>query len=105
MPVVRWRHAPRRVSATHARLALSRSGTAGSPMRKWLPMIILAMAQFVMVLDSSVMNVAISQIVDDLDATIQGVQTAITLYMQGILGLDAFETGKRLLPLSVAMFV
>jgi hypothetical protein len=74
-------------------------------MRKWLPMIILAMAQFVMVLDSSVMNVAISQIVDDLDTTIQGVQTAITLYMQGILGLDAFETGKRLLPLSVAMFV
>ncbi len=33
-----------------------------------------------MVLDSSVMNVAISQIVDDLDTTIQGVQTAITLY-------------------------
>ena len=37
-------------------------------------------AQFVMVLDSSVMNVAISQIVEDLDTTIQGVQTAITLY-------------------------
>jgi MFS family permease len=49
-------------------------------MRKWLPMIILAAAQFVMVLDSSVMNVAISQIVEDLDTTIQGVQTAITLY-------------------------
>ncbi len=49
-------------------------------MRKWLPMIILASAQFVMVLDSSVMNVAISQIVEDLDTTIQGVQTAITLY-------------------------
>jgi MFS family permease len=48
--------------------------------RKWLPMLILASAQFVMVLDSSVMNVAISQIVDDLDTTIQGVQTAITLY-------------------------
>jgi MFS family permease len=43
-------------------------------------MLILASAQFVMVLDSSVMNVAISQIVDDLDTTIQGVQTAITLY-------------------------
>src|SRR5436189_524901 len=40
----------------------------------------LASAQFVMVLDSSVMNVAISQIVKDLDTTIQGVQTAITLY-------------------------
>jgi MFS family permease len=49
-------------------------------MRRWLPMVILAAAQFVMVLDSSVMNVAISQIVDDLDTTIQGVQTAITLY-------------------------
>jgi MFS family permease len=49
-------------------------------MRKWFPMLILASAQFVMVLDSSVMNVAISQIVDDLDTTIQGVQTAITLY-------------------------
>ena len=40
----------------------------------------LASAQFVMVLDTSVMNVAISQIVADLDTTIQGVQTAITLY-------------------------
>ena len=49
-------------------------------MRKWLPMLILASAQFIMVLDSSVMNVAISQIVEDLDTTIQGVQTAITLY-------------------------
>ena len=43
-------------------------------------MLILASAQFIMVLDSSVMNVAISQIVVDLDTTIQGVQTAITLY-------------------------
>jgi MFS family permease len=49
-------------------------------MRKWLPMLILASAQFVMVLDSSVMNVAISQIVEDLNTTIQGVQSAITLY-------------------------
>jgi MFS family permease len=43
-------------------------------------MLILASAQFVMVLDSSVMNVAISQIVEDLDTSIQGVQTAITMY-------------------------
>src|SRR4051812_4462638 len=49
-------------------------------MRKWLPMMILASAQFVMVLDSSVMNVSISQIVKDLDTTIQGVQLAITAY-------------------------
>jgi MFS family permease len=43
-------------------------------------MLILASAQFVMVLDSSVMNVAISQIVEDLGTSIQGVQTAITMY-------------------------
>ncbi len=49
-------------------------------MRRWLPLVILASAQFVMVLDSSVMNVSISQIVEDLDTTIQGVQGAITAY-------------------------
>jgi EmrB/QacA subfamily drug resistance transporter len=46
----------------------------------WLPIVILGSAQFVMVLDSSVMNVSISQIVADLDTTIQGVQLAITAY-------------------------
>ncbi len=49
-------------------------------MRKWLPLIILAAAQFIMVLDSSVMNVSISQIANDLSTTITGVQSAITLY-------------------------
>ena len=48
--------------------------------RKWLPLIILASAQFIMVLDSSVMNVSISQIVDDLNTTVTGVQSAITMY-------------------------
>jgi EmrB/QacA subfamily drug resistance transporter len=46
----------------------------------WLPIAVLGSAQFVMVLDSSVMNVSISQIVADLDTTIQGVQLAITAY-------------------------
>src|SRR5215210_2721528 len=49
-------------------------------MRKWVPLMMLASGQVVMVLDTSVMNVAISQIVEDLDTTIQGVQTAITMY-------------------------
>src|SRR4051794_13956239 len=50
------------------------------PAAAWLPIAVLASAQFIMVLDSSVMNVSISQIVDDLDTTIQGVQLAITAY-------------------------
>src|SRR5689334_20610433 len=49
-------------------------------MKKWLPLAFLGAAQFVMVLDSSVMNVSITQIVADLNTTIQGVQLAITAY-------------------------
>ncbi len=56
-------------------------GAATEPRRGLgLPIAIFASAQFVMVLDSSVMNVSISQIVADLDTTIQGVQLAITAY-------------------------
>src|SRR6185503_8374602 len=56
------------------------SQDAGARRGLGLPIAIFASAQFVMVLDSSVMNVSISQIVDDLDTTIQGVQLAITAY-------------------------
>jgi len=49
-------------------------------MRKWIPIMILASGQFVMTLDTSVMNVSISQITADLNTSIQGVQAAITLY-------------------------
>ncbi len=41
---------------------------------------VLAMAQFVMVLDQSVMNVSISQLVDDFDTTVTTIQAVITLY-------------------------
>ena len=57
-----------------------RAGTIAPMRTNWVPIAILAAAQFVMVLDSSVMNVSISQIVEDLDTTIQGVQLAITCY-------------------------
>ena len=40
----------------------------------------LAAGQFLMALDSSVMNVSIATIANDLGTTVQGVQTAITLY-------------------------
>ncbi len=41
---------------------------------------VLALAQFVMVLDSTVMNVSISTIVKDLDTTVNALQSAITFY-------------------------
>lgn len=49
-------------------------------MRKWLPLVALAMAQFVMVLDQSVMNVSISTLVEEFDTTVTVIQGVITLY-------------------------
>lgn len=49
-------------------------------MKKWLAIIILAVAQFVMVLDSTVMNVSMSTVASDLGTTITGMQAAITFY-------------------------
>ena len=49
-------------------------------MKKWFPVIILASAQFVMVLDSTVMNVSISTVVKDLDTSVEAMQGAITFY-------------------------
>ena len=45
---------------------------------KRLPLL-LSMAMFVLVVDTSLMNVSISSVVEDLDATVSGVQSAIAL--------------------------
>jgi EmrB/QacA subfamily drug resistance transporter len=42
-------------------------------------MVLLAMAMFVLVVDTSLMNVSISAVIDDLDTTASGVQAAIAL--------------------------
>ncbi|ETA06951.1 MFS transporter [Gordonia alkanivorans CGMCC 6845] len=49
-------------------------------MRSWSVIIILAVSQFVMVLDSTVMNVSISVVAADLGTSITGMQAAITFY-------------------------
>lgn len=49
-------------------------------MKRWLVLIIMCSAQFIMVLDTTVMNVSVSQVVEDLDTSITSVQLAITLY-------------------------
>ena len=43
-------------------------------------LITLASAQFLMTLDSSVMNVSIATVAKDVGTTVTGIQTAITLY-------------------------
>src|SRR5262249_35030084 len=45
-----------------------------------LILLTLAAGQFVMTLDSSVMNVSIAQVAKDVGTTVTGIQTAITMY-------------------------
>src|SRR5436309_5280679 len=47
---------------------------------RWGPVVVLGSAQFVMTLDSTVMNVSISNVVADLHTTITAMQTTITFY-------------------------
>jgi MFS family permease len=49
-------------------------------MKKWMVIFILAISQFVMILDSTVMNVSITTVAKDLGTTISGMQAAITFY-------------------------
>ncbi|MGY6024607.1 MFS transporter [Streptomyces spinosirectus] len=49
-------------------------------MRHWRALIVLGTAQFLMVLDTSVMNVSISQLVEDFDTEVTTIQAVITLY-------------------------
>jgi EmrB/QacA subfamily drug resistance transporter len=51
------------------------AGTAAGPRLA----VLLAMAMFVLVVDTSLMNVSISSVVKDLDTTVSGVQSAIAL--------------------------
>src|SRR5215510_10512941 len=46
-----------------------------------LILLTLSSGQFLMALDSSVMNVSIATVAEDLGTTVTGIQTAITLYM------------------------
>jgi EmrB/QacA subfamily drug resistance transporter len=49
-------------------------------MRKWLPIIVLGLAQFVMVIDGTVMNVSITAVVADLGTTVSSMQLAIATF-------------------------
>ncbi|MDQ0682449.1 EmrB/QacA subfamily drug resistance transporter [Streptomyces achromogenes] len=48
--------------------------------KRWRALIVLGTAQFLMVLDTSVMNVSISQLVEDFDTEVTAIQAVITLY-------------------------
>jgi EmrB/QacA subfamily drug resistance transporter len=56
-------------------------------MKRWSVLVVLAAAQFLMVLDQAVMNVSISQLVSDFDTTVTAIQTVIALYALVMAGL------------------
>lgn len=56
-------------------------------MTKWAVLAVLSAAQFLMVLDQAVMNVAISQLVEDFDTTVTTIQAVIALYALVMAGL------------------
>src|SRR5437762_8874385 len=49
-------------------------------MGRWKPLVGLGIAQFLMVLDTAVMNVSISQLVEDFHTEVTTIQAVITLY-------------------------
>ncbi|MFP5388167.1 MAG: MFS transporter [Thermoleophilia bacterium] len=63
-------------------------------MKKWNVLIVLSAAQFLMVLDQAVMNVAISQLVEDFDTTVTTIQAVIAFYALVMAGL--MLTGGKL---------
>ena len=63
---------------------MSRPGEGGADEQEWGEgsrrlAVLLAMAMFVLVVDTSLMNVSIAKVVEDLDTTVSGVQGAIAL--------------------------
>ena len=98
-----------------------------TPAKKgWLALVALATAQFVMVLDQSVMNVSISSLVKDFNTTVTTIQAVITLYclvmamlmMTGakigdmigrrkafVIGLIIYACGSALTALSQSVFM
>jgi EmrB/QacA subfamily drug resistance transporter len=61
---------------------------------RWGVLAVLGAAQFLMVLDQAVMNVAISQLVEDFDTTVTTIQAVIALYALVMAGL--MLTGGKL---------
>ena len=56
------------------------TGRATPTTKGWTALVALATAQFVMVLDQSVMNVSISSLTEDFHTTVTTIQAVITLY-------------------------
>jgi len=57
-----------------------RMTTVAAPQKTGRVLVVILLAQFIIVVDSTFMNVSISTLVADFDTTVTGIQNAITLY-------------------------
>jgi len=64
-------------------------------MKKWGVLATLSLAMFIIVIDTTIMNVSISNLVVDLNTTVSGVQAAISIYAL-VMAVGPFET--RIVP-------
>ncbi len=65
-----------------------------SGVRKWIPLVVLALALSIIIIDTTILNVSIKAIISDLNTTVQNLQWVIAAYS---LTLAAFTiTGGRL---------
>ncbi len=68
--------------------------TETSGFKKWLPLVVMALALFIVVLDTTILNVSIKAVIADLNSNLKSIQWVITGYS---LMLAAFTiTGGRL---------
>jgi MFS family permease len=65
-----------RVALHHAKTQKERLAV----MKKWGTLVTMSLAMFIIVIDTTIMNVSISALVVDLNTTVVGVQTAISIY-------------------------
>jgi MFS family permease len=49
-------------------------------MKKWGALVTVSLAMFIIVIDTTIMNVSISALVEDLNTTVSGIQAAISIY-------------------------
>src|SRR5471030_2582248 len=74
--------------------AASDTANSAKGFRKWIPLIVLSFALTIIILDTTILNVSLRTIINDLHTNIQSIQWVITAYS---LMLAAFTvTGGRL---------
>ena len=92
---MREMHGPRRVTMTGGHRDPAASSTAARGRRPWSVMVLLSVAQFMVILDATVVNVALPSIARSLGLAAGGLQWVVTAYVLASGGLVLLGAGPR----------